>query len=169
MGLLLAVTLTAGQYATLKDGTVIILKDDGTWERVTPQKSVPKVGQPQADNAPAQEKVQTQQSEKAVDPLTARYAQRLQGVWRSGDGKERLEISGKRALFVSGRTRRGGPFEIEKIDAQKGAFTLVIGETERVGKFAFGGMRRRFVFEGADKLVDPEGGLLPVTLQRQKR
>jgi len=169
--LLLAVTLTAGQYATLKDGTVIILKDDGTWEKVTPQKSVPKVGQPQAEavNAPAQEKVQPRQGEKVVDPLAARYAERLQGLWRSDDGRERLEISGKRALFVSGRTRRGGPFEIEKIDAQKGAFTLVIGETERVGKFAFGGMRRRFVFEGADKLVDPEGGLLPVTLRRQKR
>ena len=174
----LAASLIAGQYAKLKDGTIIILKDDGTWEKIEtiPQGApvAPTPAQPQshdttppppARQAPVAAPAPT--PKPAVDPLAQEYAQKLQGVWENFDGSLKYIIKGNEATFIDGRKKRTGTFRIQSVKPDKREFILNIGEVGAAGYFSFGGVMRKLVFSPDFKRLTDYSASMPTELHKR--
>ncbi len=173
---LLAIGLMAGQYAKLKDGTIIILKDDGTWEKVetvpqgaeaAPAPAAPKTAQPAVQppqpSAAAPAPVQQQ---RAVDPLAQEYAQKLVGVWESSDGKLKYIFKEGKATFVDGRKKRTGDYKVQSVKPEKREFLVNIGEFGSAGYFSFGGILRKLRFSPDFRELTDYSAPMPTTLKK---
>lgn len=163
--------LIAGQYAKLKDGTIIILKDDGTWEKV---ETIPTQAAPSTTDAtptatptaaPAAS-APSQPQKNTADPLADDYRQKLRGAWKSTDGALRYRFEEKEAHFTEGRKKRHGAYYVEHINPSKRAFILHIGEVGRSGPFSFGGVMRKMHFSDDFSTLTDDSALIPTTLQK---
>ena len=167
---LLAASLIAGQYARLKDGTIIILKDDGTWEKVEtmPRGATPPPPPPAGAQAAPQPGVTPPPPPPAVDPLAREYAQKLQGTWQNYDGSLKYIVRGDEVTFVDGRSKRIGKFTIKSIDPGKRRFILNIGEVGAVGYFSFGGTFRKLAFSPDFQTLIDYSAPMPTDLHKVK-
>ena len=136
---LLAMGLWAGQYAKLKDGTVIILKDDGTWEKV---QTLPQ----NAEVAPPPQLEKSATAKPQVDPNAKIYAEHLQGRWESLDGKLVYIVTADKVVKIENGKKISDDYQIKVIDADKRLFLLNVGEGEKIGPFSFGGYFRKMAF-----------------------
>ncbi|WP_456450162.1 hypothetical protein [Hydrogenimonas sp.] len=172
---LLAASLMAGQYAKLKDGTIIILKDDGTWEKVETVPQGAPVAPPPAP-APAQAAPRPQGAAvpppppppPAVDPLAQEYARKLQGVWENFDGSLKYIVRGDEVTFVDGRKKRTGKFTVKSVKPDKRQFILNIGEVGSAGYFSFGGTFRKLAFSPDFKSLTDYSAPMPTELRKVK-
>jgi hypothetical protein len=170
----LTLAAMAAQYAKLKDGTIIILKDDGTWEKVEalPKESVPlsensdetgKKASENRDTAMAREK-------KVSKPLSVevkRYREKLQGHWANYDDSLQYDFKGDTVTFIDGRRKRSGKYEIEKINPKNRTFLLNIAEHDRSGSFSFGGVLRRLGFSDDFKTMTDYSAPIPTELSKK--
>jgi hypothetical protein len=182
---LLSLSLVAGQYARLKDGTVIILKDDGTWEKVetlpqgapVPPPPAPRPGTvpppPPAQAAPQPgmtppppPAARATPPAPAVDPLAQEYAQKLQGVWESADGTLKYIVRGDEATFVEGRKKRTGKFTVKSVKPDQRQFILNIGEVGSAGFFSFGGLFRKLAFSPDFRTLTDYSAPIPTELHK---
>lgn len=133
---IMASSLFAGQYATLKDGKTIILHDNGTWEEIQLVKS-----------ADAQVAVMASkdlaQSPKAVS-VSEPLARMLVGTWKSVDGSVAYEFrnSGSVKYAIDGNSKTDS-YTIQFIDAKDNTLGVSIGDASRYGKVIFGGNFRK--------------------------
>lgn len=136
-----ASALIAGQYAVLKDGTTIILNENGTWEPV----KLIDVKTP-TSNGIHSSNIGTliQQSEKASVMANEPLARMLAGKWESRDGNTMYDFKkdGSVEYILDGK-KSTNKYSIESIDNEDRVVTINIGETERVGKVSLGGMFRK--------------------------
>ncbi|WP_353661839.1 hypothetical protein [Hydrogenimonas sp. SS33] len=164
---LLATALVAGQYAKLKDGTIIILKDDGTWEKV---ETLPQGAQvvPAPTAQTQSQTAATPAPRPKADPTAQAYAQKLQGTWKSVDGKLAYIFDGDKVTFIDGKKKRVDTFKVEKVDPAKRTFLLNIGEGEKIGIFSFGGTYRKLAFGPGFKTFTDYSASIPTELQKVK-
>ena len=161
---LLAVSLIAGQYAKLKDGTIIILKDDGTWEKVESLPAGTTVSEPVSGKESGKH---ADQEAKKIDPMAEKIKNNLQGEWVSVDGKITYLFEGDMLTFTEGRRKRSTKYNIENIDPKTLEFRVNAGERGTAGFFSFGGFVRNLAFsKDFQTLTDKTG--IPVTLQKVK-
>jgi hypothetical protein len=173
---LLAASLMAGQYAKLKDGTIIILKDDGTWEKV---ETLPQGTQAAPAPVPVQQpaSVSTQPPspqqaaapvQTSVDPLAQEYARKLMGSWESADGNLKYIVEGDKVTFVDGRKKRTGHYRIQSVKPDKREFILNIGEFGSAGYFSFGGVMRKLAFSSDFSRLTDYSATMPTELRKVK-
>ncbi len=176
---LLAASLIAGQYARLKDGTIIILKDDGTWEKVEtlPQGTqaapapvpVQQSGQPASvSTQPAPPRQAAAPVQTSVDPLAQEYARKLMGRWESADGSLKYIVEGDKVTFVDGRKKRTGHYKIQSVKPDKREFILNIGEFGSAGYFSFGGVMRKLAFSSDFSRLTDYSATMPTELRKVK-
>ena len=151
--------LMAGQYAKLKDGTIIILKDDGTWEKV---QTLPK----NAEVAPPPT-LQSQSAPK-VDPMAKEYESKLQGRWESPDGKLVYIVDGHKVTKIENGKKSSDTYQIKMIDPKKHLFLLNVGEGEKIGPFSFGGYFRKMAFNDDFSRLTDYSASMPTTLQKAR-
>jgi hypothetical protein len=164
---LLALALTAGQYAKLKDGSVIILKDDGTWEKVETIPSGTSVAPATtAPQAPSTTQATTQPQQPKIDPLAKEYTQKLQGTWENFDGSLRYVVKGDKVLWVQGRKKREGAFTLQNIKPQKRQFLMNIAEYGKTGPFSFGGVYRKLGFSPDFQTLTDYSVTIPTELHK---
>ncbi|WP_456381486.1 hypothetical protein [Hydrogenimonas sp.] len=176
---LLAVSLIAGQYAKLKDGSIVILKEDGTWEKVEtlPQGTgaapapgpVRQSGQSDAlftRSTPGQQAAAPIRS--SVDPLAREYARKLLGTWESADGRLKYIVEDETVTFVDGRRQRTGRYRIQSIRPEKRKFILNIGEFGSAGYFSFGGIMRKLAFSSDFTRLTDHSAPMPTELRKVK-
>ncbi len=149
--LCVASLLLAGEYITLDNGKVILLKPDGTWEEVKvvkkgaetiaikPDGTWEKV---EAKKVEAANKLETAIDKKYKDePLV----KTLLGSWR-GDGIY-YKFTPEKAIMrlKAGHTNRTieGKWIVEKVDNARKIVTVNIGEGARLGFLTFGGDIRK--------------------------
>ena len=154
---LLAVMLSAGQYAKLKDGTIIILKDDGTWEKV---QTIPK----NVEVAPSP--TLTHQAVAQVDPMAKEFAQKLQGRWESADGKLVYIVTADKVIKIENGKKNSDAYKIKVLNPQKHLFLLNVGEGEKIGPFSFGGYFRKMAFNDDFNELTDYSAPLPTTLKK---
>ncbi len=144
--------LFAGEYITLDDGKVILLKPDGTWQEVKvvkkgsetiaikPDGTWEKID---AKKVEAANKLETGIDKKYKDEPLVKI---LMGKWR-GDGIY-YEFTPNHAFMKlkDGHSRRTieGKWIIEKLDKAKKEVVVNIGEGARLGFLTFGGDIRKF-------------------------
>ncbi|BDY12713.1 DUF3157 family protein [Hydrogenimonas cancrithermarum] len=145
--LLTSLPLLASQYATLKDGTKIILKDDGTWEKV---EIIP-------ENAVDATK---------VSPLAEKIIKALQGKWSSKDGKIAYCFQGNRVTFTKDGKSKTESFKIENIEPDTLRFHLNAGETTKMGFFSVGGFTRYLKLSKDHATLLDRSETFPVTLHK---
>ncbi len=159
---LLAMGLWAGQYAKLKDGTVIILKDDGTWEKVL---TLPK----NAEVAPPPQSEKSTAAKPEVDPNAKIYAEHLQGRWESLDGKLVYIVTADKVVKIENGKKVTDAYKIKVIDPSKHIFLLNVGEGEKIGPFSFGGYFRKMAFNSDFSELTDYSASLPTTLKKVRR
>ena len=160
---LLTLSLVAGQYAKLKDGTIIILKDDGTWEKV---ETIPQGAQVAPEPTLDQPKQAQQIKKPKTDPLAQEYAQKLQGTWENFDGSLKYIVEGDRITFIDGRKKRSGTFTIKSVKPDKREFLLNIGEVGSAGYFSFGGLFRKLAFSPDYRTLTDYSASMPTELRK---
>jgi len=133
---IMASSLIAGQYATLKDGKTIVLHDNGTWEEIQLVKS--------ADaQVAAMASKDVAQSPKAIS-VSEPLARMLIGAWKSSDGSAAYEFrnSGSVTYTIDGETKTDA-YTIQFIDSKDNTIGVSIGDASRYGKVIFGGNFRK--------------------------
>ena len=165
----LSIALSAGQYARLKDGTIVILKDDGTWEKV---ETIPLPNKPKSDakastSKSSSNKANQNSATEKSDPLKHTYLQKLQGVWRSGDGSLRYIVRGNDITIVEERKRRKRSFTIQRVTPKKKEILLNIGEVDRAGAFSLGGELRKLRFGPDFSTLTDLSKSIPAELYRE--
>lgn len=142
-------TVSAGSYATLKNGKTIILHENGTWEEVS-------VAAPSAPTVtPAIQPVLTQPSPAVLAPAVVTVAptlaseplaRQLVGVWKSSDQALAYEFrnDGSVTYTIDGASSTQ-PYNIKMLDTNDGAVTVTIGDAGTYGKITFGGLQRKFI------------------------
>ncbi|WP_201352456.1 DUF3157 family protein [Hydrogenimonas urashimensis] len=170
---LLVIALSAGQYARLKDGTVIILKDDGTWEKVEtrlPNEKAEPLPASAATPATAGHTPETTatpiSSRQNQNPLVLDYMNKLEGVWESADGKLKYIIEKDKATFVDGRKKRSGSYKIQNIKPNEREFVLNIAEFGSAGYFSFGGILRKLAFSPDFSSLTDYSATIPTELKK---
>lgn len=155
-------SLIAGEYITLDNGKVILLKPDGTWEEVKvvkkgdstialrPDGTWEKVN---AKKIEAANKLETAVDKKYKDePLV----KTLLGKW-AGDGISFVFTPTKATFKIkSGHTYRTitGKWIVESVDEDKKIVKVNIGEGARLGFLTFGGDIRRIKIIDNNTIVD---------------
>ncbi len=148
----MALLLFAGEYITLDNGKVILLKPDGTWQEVKvvkkgsetiaikPDGTWEKVD---ARKVEAANKLETAVDKKYKDEPLVKI---LIGKWR-GDGIY-YEFTPEHAFMKLkvGHSKRTieGKWIVEKVDPAKKVVVVNIGEGARLGFLTFGGDIRKF-------------------------
>jgi len=160
--LFLALLALAGEYITLDNGKVILLKPDGTWEEV---QVVKKGGETIAIKPDGTwERIEPKKIEVANKlnmAIDKRYkdnplVKTLIGKWK-GDGIS-YEFTLETATMKKreGHTNRviSGKWSVEKIDEPNRLVVVNIAEGARLGFLTFGGDIRKLRVMSKDTLID---------------
>lgn len=135
-----ASALIAGQYAVLKDGTTIILNENGTWEPV----KLIDVKTPTSGHSSNIGNL-IQQSEKSAVMANEPLARTLAGKWESRDGDTMYDFKKDGTVdYILDGKKSSNKYSIESIDTEDRVIVVNIGEGERMGRVSFGGMFRKF-------------------------
>ena len=154
--------LSAGEYITLDNGKVILLKPDGTWQEV---KVVKKGGETiaikpdgtwekvEATKIEAANKLETAVDKKYKDDPLVRT---LIGKWK-GDGiYYKFDLDNAVLRKKEGHTTKTitGKWVVEKVDEKNRRVVINIGEGARLGFLTFGGDIRKLRIVDNDTIVD---------------
>ncbi len=159
---LLGIGVVAGEYITLDNGKVILLKPDGTWQEV---KVIKKGGETialkpdgtwekvEAKKIEAANKLETAVDKKYKDdPLV----KTLIGKWR-GDGiSYEFDLQNATLRKKVGHTTKTvtGKWVVEKVDEKSKRVVVNIGEGARLGFLTFGGDIRKLRVVDNNTIVD---------------
>ncbi|WP_457595969.1 hypothetical protein [Hydrogenimonas sp.] len=181
-----ALAAIAGEYLQLPNGKTVLLKSDGTYEEVTivrrggktialkpdgtweEVETLEKAAPPPPPPAPAARAAAPTPKPEAPkpDPMAREIAQKLQGTWKSWDGKFGYIFKGDRVTFIDGRKKVSDTFKIEHYDPKTHTFVLNVGEGEKMGVFSFGGFYRKLRFnDDFTSLEDITSMPIPLTRQ----
>jgi len=160
--LLSSIALFAGEYITLDNGKVILLKPDGTWQEVQVVKKGAETIAIKPDGT--WEKVESKKIEAANKLETAidkKYkdiplVKTLIGRWR-GDGMEYNFTPDRAFLKIkSGHTYKSykGKWIVEKVDEKNRTLKINIAEGARLGFLTFGGDLRTIKVVDNDTIED---------------
>ena len=159
---LCALTLFAGEYITLDNGKVILLKPDGTWQEV---KVIKKGGETialkpdgtwekvEAKKIEAANKLETAVDKKYKDePLV----KTLIGKWQGDGVSYTFDMENASLKVKEGHTAKTitGKWIVEKVDPKSKRVVVNIGEGARLGFLTFGGDIRKLRIVDDNTIVD---------------